>query len=228
MQLREAASAWRASCADRRPDACRPTTRPTTPRAKCRRPSATYWSISSPRWSGSDAQGPRHPLPGRQGRPRRQGRQLRRPDRRRRSGRGGDGLRCGRRGRALLPRHHRVVGQSRDDLRRRRAHGRALLHAADGGRRREERRRYQETAARRRRQGVDQHSRGEEPGFRRRGGGQVRQPVHRGCHRRQEGFRRPARPTAGRFLRMAGARTPASTRWSLHARSSTWAPARSC
>ena len=90
----------------------------------------------------------------------------------------------------MLPRHHRVVGQSRDDLRRRGAHRRAVLHAAHRRRRGQKRRRHPETAAVRRRQGVDQHGGGEGPGFRRRSRRQVRQPVHRRRHRRQEGFRR--------------------------------------
>ena len=44
-----------------------------------------------------------------------------------------------------------------------------------------------------------------EPGFRRRGGRQVRRPVHRRRHRRQEGVRRRAKPTAGRSSPMAAA-----------------------
>ena len=89
-------------------------------------------------------------------------------------------------------------------------------------------RRYPQAAAGRRRQGVDQHGGGEQSRFRRRGGRQVRQPVHRRRHRRQEGFRAPARPTAGRSSPMAAAARPASTRWNSRRRWSSAAPARSC
>ena len=71
-------------------------------------------------------------------------------------------------GRTLLPRHHRLVRRPRHDLRRRRAHRRAVLHAADRRRRRAHRRGHPQAAAGRCRQGLDQHGRGEEAGIRRR------------------------------------------------------------
>ena len=80
----------------------------------------------------------------------------------------------------------------------------------------------------RRRQGLDQHGGGVAPRLRRRGGGEIRRPVHRRRHRRQEGIGRGEKPTAGRFSPMAAASRPASTRWTMPARSSRSAPAKSC
>ncbi len=65
------------------------------PRALRRPPRRRRGAAHDPRRAGGvtgHVQGPRHPLPRRQGRPGRQGRQLRQPARRRRSGRGGDRL----------------------------------------------------------------------------------------------------------------------------------------
>ena len=75
--------------------------------------------------------------------------------------------------------------------------------------------RYPQAASGGRRQGVDQHDGGAEAGVCRRGGRQVRQPMHRRRHRRQESIDTKPSPTAGRFSPMAAAMPPASTRWSL-------------
>ena len=78
------------------------------------------------------------------------------------------------------------------------------------------------------RQGVDQHGGGEGSGIRRRGRRQVRQPVHRRRHRRQEGVRdRRSRPL-GNFHPWRASERPVSMRSSLPARSSTSAQAKSC
>ncbi len=64
--------------------------------------------------------------------------------------------------------------------------------------------------------------------FVKRGGREVRRPVHRGRDRRQEGFAPRARRTAGRFSPTAAATRPVSTRWTTRARWSRSAPAKSC
>ena len=80
--------------------------------------------------------------------------------------------------------------------------------------------RHPRPAAGGRRQGLDQHRRGEPAGIRARSGGEIRQPVHRRGHRRQEGAERQVM----RSSPMAGATPPASTRWSMPR--SWWAMAR--
>ena len=72
-------------------------------------------------------------------------------------------------------------------------HRRSLLHAADRGRRRAHAGRYSRPAAGRRRQGLDQHRRGDAAGIRQGSGREVRQPVHRRRHRRQEVRQRAVR-----------------------------------
>src|SRR5260370_16366734 len=65
-----------------------------------------------------------------------------------------------------------------------------MLHAVDRRRRGAHGRRHPAAIVGRRRQGVDQHRRGGAARFRPRGGGEIRQPVHRRGDRRQDGRRR--------------------------------------
>ena len=136
-------------------------------------------------------------LPGRRQRTRGEGRQLPRAARRRRPGRAGPQVRRGRRGRVDLPRHHRLLGRSRDDLRRRPADGRAGLHPADRRRWCADHGRCRCVAAGRCRQGGREH-RGHRPArvdprdlraFRQPGPGAVGRRPTRAC-------RVPSRPPA--------------------------------
>ncbi|SBW08816.1 hypothetical protein KL86APRO_12462 [uncultured Alphaproteobacteria bacterium] len=68
-----------------------------------------------------------------------------------------------------------------------------MLHAAHRRRRRAHRRGHPQASPRRSGQGVDQHRGGAPPRVRARGGGEVRQPVHRRRHRREAGRPRQVR-----------------------------------
>ena len=148
--------------------------------------------------------------------------------RRRRSGRGGDRLRRGRRRRTHFPRHHRQSRKSRHHARRGATHRRGVLHAAHGGRRRAHDRRYPRAAclqAPTRCRSTPQPSRAAASSKRRRKNSAISASWSRSTPRRCRSRRRP---TAGRSSPMAAAIRPGSMPSPTRARWSRSAPAKSC
>ena len=137
--------------------------------------------------------------------------QFRGPARCRRSGRGRQGLRRGRRRRALLPRHHREPRGPRHPARRRQPHRRGLLHAAHRRRRRAHRRGHPRAAARRRRQGLDQHRGREGSRLRRPRPPRSSAPSASSWRSTPSASPPPGEPAAGRSSPMAAASRPGST-----------------
>ncbi len=134
------------------------------------------------------AEDARHPLPRRQGRARRQGRQFRRSRRCRRSRSSRRGSTTARAPTSCASSTSRRATRSATtlyDVVRRTAEQCFMPLTVGGGVR--DGRGHPPPAARRRRQGVDQHRGGAAPGFRARGGREIRQPMHRRRDRRQSG-----------------------------------------
>ena len=156
--------------------------------------------------SALDAESPRHSLPRREGRPRRQGRELRRPASmpaiRSRAAKAYDAAGADELCFLDITASHEARGILLDVVR---AHRRGLLHAAHRRRRRAHGRGYPRAAAGRRRQGVDQHRRGERPGFRRARPPRSSAASASSSPSTPRRCRRAGEPTAGRSSPMAAA-----------------------